>query len=447
MSSAIMLALNLRPADRFQSVGEMRRALMGGAFDLVTKMPAAKWSVQFQQMLQQPPTDATRPDYIKLLEELLEDSDVQGGSSASLRAGIRNELHKQWQEYGFYWQGKQNSRRAQQAFENGLKYQPECMKCRHELEKQPQPFLHSISNQVKSILVLVILSTIFILGYMIYFNGSSSDYAGEETNIGKNQQSKGKGSQNKAPQSPGRQQTSTSDAVAMRNEVIQRLHKNMVYIKGGYFNMGCTREHGGDCRMDERPAHLVHLDDFYMNKFEVTRDEWHAIMGIKDGQTYECLRCPMGNLSRDNAVAFINKLNSLSGKKYRLPTEAEWEFAARGGLKSKGFKFSGSNSLDSVGWYEMNAGDLVHEVGRKSPNELGLYDMSGNVYEWCSDWYGENYYKYGITENPKGPELASFRILRGGCFRHSASECRVAKRGTYNGSKSQETFGFRLASN
>jgi len=240
--------------------------------------------------------------------------------------------------------------------------------------------------------------------------------------------------------------TAAQKEKARRDAVIQRMRNNMVYVQGGSFMMGCTFEQGRACHADEKPAHQVKLSSFKIGKYEVTQSEWDAIMGAQKGRKQDCPQCPVNNISREDALAFINALNKLSGLTYTLPTEAQWEFAARGGLKSMGFMYSGHDNADAVAWYEANAGGCLHEVGKKLPNELGLFDMSGNVEEWCQDWYGEHYYYYAPSLNPTGPELASYRTLRGGAYRYAKSDCRVARRSTYNGSKSSEYFGFRLVS-
>jgi formylglycine-generating enzyme required for sulfatase activity len=166
----------------------------------------------------------------------------------------------------------------------------------------------------------------------------------------------------------------------------------MVLVEGGTFNMG---------NKDFPSPHKVTLSSFSIGKYEVTQEQWEAIMGYNYSRFKDCKNCPVENVSWDEAQKFILKLNDATGKKYRLPTEAEWEYAARGGNKSKGYLFSGSNTLDDVAWYEENNGKKTHPVGTKTPNELGIHDMSGNVWEWCSDWYGD--YSSLPQTNPKGP--------------------------------------------
>ena len=158
-----------------------------------------------------------------------------------------------------------------------------------------------------------------------------------------------------------------------------------------------------------------------------------------------CSSCPVEQVSWDDVQDFINKLNQMTGGKYRLPTEAEWEYAARGGSRSREHKYSGSDSLGSVGWYDDNSSDKTHPVGKKTPNELGLYDMSGNVWEWCSDWYDKDYYSSSPARNPKGPGRGSHRVRRGGGWGYIARRCRVSIRYISSPDYRHDFLGFRLA--
>lgn len=245
----------------------------------------------------------------------------------------------------------------------------------------------------------------------------------------------------------------------------------MVLVKGGTFTMGATSEQSYDYKSDERPTHQVTLSDFYIGKYEVTQELWEYVMAYSgtcaDGSKMSA--CPSGIWldTEPNANAgggnyypayyvswediiyiFIPRLNKITGKTFRLPTEAEWEYAARGGNKSKGYKYSGSNAIDNVAWHEKNAYDVnninsgVRQVGKKSPNELGLYDMSGNVYEWCSDWYGS--YSSSTQTNPTGPTSGTSRVNRGGSWYSSVSYCRVASREENNPNYRSKYTGFRL---
>ena len=199
----------------------------------------------------------------------------------------------------------------------------------------------------------------------------------------------------------------------------------MVEVRGGTFTMGATGAQGSDAYDNEKPAHSVTLSSYFIGKTEVTQELWQAVMG-SNPSCYKGNRRPVECVSWDDCQTFISKLNSLTGKNFRLPTEAEWEFAARGGIKSKGYKYSGSNTIDDVAWYYSNSGKTTHEVGTKSPNELGLYDMSGNVQEWCNDWYGD--YGSSPSNNPTGPGSSTRRVSRGGCWGNYARICRSSDR-------------------
>jgi formylglycine-generating enzyme required for sulfatase activity len=206
--------------------------------------------------------------------------------------------------------------------------------------------------------------------------------------------------------------------------------------------MGATSEQGSDAYSDEKPAHRVTVSDFYIGKYEVTQAQWKAIMGSNPSK-WTGDNLPVENVSWNDIQEFIQKLNQKTGKKYRLPTEAEWEYAARGGNKSRGYKYSGSNDIGTVAWYSSNSGDKTHPVGQKQPNELGIYDMSGNVWEWCQDWYGD--YSSASQTNPTGPSSGSYRVLRGGSWNDYTGGCRVSSR-TCNTPSSRGSYnGFRLA--
>ena len=201
------------------------------------------------------------------------------------------------------------------------------------------------------------------------------------------------------------------------SSVISNLEANMVSIQGGSFKMGCTPEQGKGCDNDEFPVHEVTVNNYHIGRYEVTQEEWKAIMGSNPSYFKGCPKCPVENVSWNDAQNFLNELNQKTNKEYRLPTEAEWEFAARGGNKNKGNKYSGAkHNLGSVGWYSANSGDSTKIVGTKRPNELGLYDMSGNVYEWCNDWYDSTYYTNSPMNNPVGPSMGKSKVFRGGAW-------------------------------
>ncbi len=234
------------------------------------------------------------------------------------------------------------------------------------------------------------------------------------------------------------------------------VEQNMVRVAGGTFARGCTPDkYGGGCARDESPAHQVTVGTFHISKYEVTQALWTAVMGTTVGEQRnkskgwelhgEGDQYPMYYVNWDEAQEFIVKLNELTGKRYRLPTEAEWEYAARGGSQSRGTEYAGSNDLGSVGWYDGNSGGKAHPVGQKAANELGLYDMSGNVWEWCSDWYGENYYGSSPSTDPSGPSSGRAHVVRGGSWYLAASFCRVAYRSGYSPDYRNSSRGFRLA--
>ncbi len=221
----------------------------------------------------------------------------------------------------------------------------------------------------------------------------------------------------------------------------------MIAVEGGTFTMGCTSEQGSDCYDWEKPAHAVTLSDYYIGETEVTVGLWRAVMGsdpsyFKKGDNY-----PVECVSWDDCQTFVQKLNSLlssqlGGKRFALPTEAQWEYAARGGRKSNGYKYSGSNTIGNVAWYKDNSSSTTHPVATKSPNELGLYDMSGNVWEWCQDWYGS--YTSSSQSNPQGASSGSLRVDRGGSLLNFARSCRVSYRGSSTPAYRFNDMGFRL---
>ena len=184
---------------------------------------------------------------------------------------------------------------------------------------------------------------------------------------------------------------------------------DMVRVEAGTFTMGATAEMKNPWD-DEKPTHRVTLtNDYYIGKYEVTQTLWQAVMGNNPSE-FKGDNLPVEKVSWKDCQDFISKLNRITGKTFRLPTEAEWEYAARGGNKSRGYQYSGSNNLSDVAWYMDNSGDKTHAVGTKQPNELGIYDMSGNVWEWCQDWYGK--YSSSSQVNPTGANSGSYRVKR-----------------------------------
>ena len=217
----------------------------------------------------------------------------------------------------------------------------------------------------------------------------------------------------------------------------------MVTVDGGTFTMGATAEQGSDFNANERPVHDVSLSNYKIGQTEVTQELWQAVMGSNPSNFIGDLQRPVDKVSWNDCQSFITKLNQLTGKSFRLPTEAEWEFAARGGKLSQGYKYSGRNAVDDVAWFVDNSESTTHPVGAKSPNELGLYDMSGNVFEWCQDWYGN--YSGDSQINPAGPASGTYRICRGGGWNYSDNYCRVSYRSYHSMTSKYDRIGLRLA--
>ena len=214
-----------------------------------------------------------------------------------------------------------------------------------------------------------------------------------------------------------------------------------VFVKGGCYEMGDTF---GDGRPDEKPVHNVCVNDFYMGKYEVTQGQWQAVMGSNPSKFNNCgANCPVEQVSWNDTQDFIGRLNGKTGKNYRLPTEAEWEYAARSGGKRE--KYASGDDLDRVAWYSSNSGSRTHSVGTKAPNGLGLFDMSGNVWEWCQDWYGEKYYNESTKDNPRGPSSGQYRVLRGGAWSDIPEYVRAAYRFRNPPALRYNIYGFRLS--
>lgn len=231
---------------------------------------------------------------------------------------------------------------------------------------------------------------------------------------------------------------STGCSNSGKNAILQNLINNMVFVEGGTFTMGDNWEEADD---DERPVHNVTLSSFSIGKYEVTQEEWEAVMG-SNPSGYKGAKRPVETVTWTDCQKFIKKLNSKTGKNFRLPTEAEWEFAAKGGNKSRGFMYAGYIGIDQVAWYEGNSDNQSHVVGTKSPNELGIYDMTGNVWEWCQDWYGE--YSNESQTNPTGPASGEYRVGRGGSLVSPAPNCRVTYRAIFSPDSCGNLLGLRL---
>jgi formylglycine-generating enzyme required for sulfatase activity len=215
---------------------------------------------------------------------------------------------------------------------------------------------------------------------------------------------------------------STSQVIEGKTFDVYGVTFKMMKVEGGTFRMGATWEQLS-LDSNEWPVHQVTLSSYYIGETEVTQALWTAVMGSNPSYLKGDNR-PVEYVSWNDCQTFIRKLNSLTGENFRLPTEAEWEFAARGGNNSQGYKYSGSNNLSSVAWYYDNSGSQTHDVKTKNPNELGIYDMSGNVCEWCQDWCG-SYSSVSVT-NPTGAASGSIRVFRGGGWRSIAGDCRSA---------------------
>ena len=225
----------------------------------------------------------------------------------------------------------------------------------------------------------------------------------------------------------------------------------MISVSGGTFCMGAQRDnpnglnYDSDAMFGEGPVHSVTLSSYYMGETEVTQELWVAVMGSNPSYR-KGDNLPVENVSYNDIVdEFLPELNRMTGKSFRLPTEAEWEYAARGGNSRSVCKFAGSYSIEKVAWYYNNARGTIQAVKGKLPNELGLYDMSGNVWEWCYDWYSSKYFDNSSLYNPKGPSSGSDRVLRGGSYDSNATYCRIAYRENDGPDSSESSYGFRLA--
>lgn len=215
----------------------------------------------------------------------------------------------------------------------------------------------------------------------------------------------------------------------------------MIPVEGGTFTMGATSEQDADAYVDEKPTHSVTLSDYSIGQTEVTQTLWKAVMGSNPSK-FQGDNRPVEKVSWNDCQEFIKRLNSLTGRNFRLPTEAEWQYAARGGRQSQGYKYSGSNNIEDVAWHTPNSNSQTHDVASKSPNELGIYDMSGNVWEWCQDVYGI----YGSVSqtNPTGATNGAYRVRCGGGWYSDARDCRASNRSVYNPSFAIDAIGLRL---
>ena len=285
----------------------------------------------------------------------------------------------------------------------------------------------------KSILFAPLLS-LLLVGVLVVSCGDDDN--DEDAQTSSSNQNDGNGSSDNGnggtPAFDGKDKVFTANGVSF----------TMIAVKGGTFTMGATSEQTG-AASDESPTHGVTLSDYYIGETEVTQELWSAVMGSNPSNFTGNMQRPVERVSWDDCQTFISKLNELTGETFRLPTEAQWEYAARGGNESKGYTYSGSNAIDDVAWCWYNSGEMTHPVKTKAPNELGIYDMSGNVLEWCSDWYGS--YSSAAQTDPTGPSTGSNRVRRGGSWYDFPTGCRVANRYYYAPTFSYHDLGLRLA--
>ena len=240
----------------------------------------------------------------------------------------------------------------------------------------------------------------------------------------------------------------TQIATGNREFTVNGVTFKMMAVEGGTFAMGATRsQNGSDYNQMEKPVHMVTLSDYYIGQTEVTQALWQAVMGSNPSNFTGDLKRPVEMVSWNDCQQFITKLNQMTGMNFRMPTEAEWEFAARGGIKTRGFKFAGSFNIDEVAWYNSNAEGTTHPVGTKAPNELGIYDMSGNIYEYCQDRHDGSTYIYPSEPqiNPTGPQQGDCVVIRGGSIDYSDDNCRVARRWSDASYAKWKDQGLRLA--
>ncbi|MCC5946726.1 MAG: SUMF1/EgtB/PvdO family nonheme iron enzyme [Bernardetiaceae bacterium] len=219
---------------------------------------------------------------------------------------------------------------------------------------------------------------------------------------------------------------------------------DLVFVKGGTFVMGCQEGRDTNCNNDEKPTRNIKLSNFYIGKYEITQKQWEAIMGKIPNHSKPCTDCPVEFISWKDVQSFIEKINQLTALQFALPTEAQWEYAARGGEKSKAYQYAGSNDIDKVAWYFSNADKKTQPVGQKEPNELGIYDMTGNVAEWCADSYAP-YGKDQNTHNPKVSQEGADYIVRGGGRNSYPAKCRITNRSKKIMAAKFPSLGFRIS--
>ena len=241
------------------------------------------------------------------------------------------------------------------------------------------------------------------------------------------------------------QQTSTPDSLqTLVFTLPSGISFQMNYVQGGSFMMGCTDDQNGKCERDAHPAHEVALSDFYMGKYEVTQALWYAVMGTTVEQQCKIAGqynvygvgddYPIYYVHHREAMDFCKALNDIladylpNGYQFMLPTEAQWEYAARGGVKDEPSLYAGGRFVSDLAWYDGQSKGTTHPVGQKQPNELGLYDMNGNVWEWCQDWYDKDFYKHSALQDPLNANCAANIVYRGGSWDYEAKQCRLSTR-------------------
>ncbi|MFN9110037.1 MAG: formylglycine-generating enzyme family protein, partial [Bacteroidota bacterium] len=426
------LALNLRAADRFQTVADMRNALKAPVHDHAEKPLATELEVAKEQF-----------------ESLRKRKGSDGSFSFSDNQELERLLKKAKEEKGYEWQNLRS------------------------LIESELVTPRSNTGQIAIITIILIASVFLVYGYIssrktsanvtsiqpVQTNGMNTDQVFQDSlpqamdtspSIRDNQEDLYRKTylDSLRMDSILKQESATnySNQETNTNPIIQRLLSNMVFVQGGRFTMGCTNEQGYDCEADEKPAHSVNISSFSIGKYEVTQEEWEAVMGSNPSNFSNCPKCPVENVSWNDIQNFIDALNRQTGRQFRLPTEAEWEYAARGGNRSGGHKFSGSDNIASVAWYDGNSGSRTHPVGQKAANALGLHDMTGNAWEWCNDWYGANYYSNSPGSNPRGPSSSDYRVLRGGSGLADPDFCRVSYRNYIHSRNRGNGSGFRLVS-
>ena len=240
----------------------------------------------------------------------------------------------------------------------------------------------------------------------------------------------------------------TMEKIVSQTISVNGVSFTMIAVEGGTFLMGAQNTNPNGANYDseafsgESPVHSVTLSDYYIGETEVTQELWEVVMG-SNPSSFRGDHIPVERVSWNDCKEFIEKLNNLTGKNFRLPTEAEWEYAARGGNQSQGYIYSGSYNIEDVAWYTNNSSSRTHHVKTKLPNELGIYGMSGNVWEWCEDWYGD--YSSELQINPTGPSWGSNRVRRGGGWNSLARNCRVSVRSNGNPDGVYGDLGLRLA--